>query len=383
VDAQREVRPPVSDDDLAALPAKRGIVVLLAEGDRPILLLPAADMRRRTANRLRDPDQQELSRQPDLHNIVRRIAWKRSHSHFQTDLDYLDLARVMWPDEYAGMLAWKPAWFVHVDLEQDYPCFTRTRDVFGKRGRYLGPFPDGRSAGSFIDALQDAFDLCRDIKCLRSSPHGRQCSYGQMGRCLSPCDGSISAGAYRQAVAEVCAFAVTKDSSPIVRRLEDRMRESARELQFEKAAADKLRLERLKQFDDARFARVRPAEEFRFLMIEHGPKPRELCTFFVELGAVEHGPVLKYPPEPQFLEDLLRLRGSFSPGPFGDAGFMRRRMGLVSHYLFSPPRRGGIIIRYHDGLSAQDLAAAIESAAEEMKLPQPKKQADQDTGPAQ
>ncbi len=361
------VAPPITEEHLAAVPGKRGVTLLLAEGDQPVVLLPAADMRTRIRNRLRNPDQEERSKLPDLHEITRRILWKPSYSYFQTDLDYLHIARSIWPATYRQLIACKPPWFIHVAAAGRYPYFARTREVFAEAGQYLGPFENGASAEKFIDALQDAFDLCRTPACLRQAPNGRRCSYGQMGRCLCPCDGSIGEADYRAVVAEAARFAAG-DRAFLFDRFRRRMKEAAGKLQFEQASGLKARLERLSEFSLPAYAQVAPAEQFQFVMVQAGPTRQKATAFLVDRGNVSPALPIDFPPDDvqlaALLESLAALAAQAQPG---DADLARLRMGLVTHYLFAGERRSGLILRAC-GLGVAALRQAIEKNAEHLNL---------------
>jgi len=202
-----DVAAPLSDQQLREIPTKRGVFLLTADDDRPILLATAASIRSRVRGRLDEKDPEHSSRSADLRTITRAVHWKLAGGRFETDWRYLEIARAIWPKSYAKLLSWKPPWFVHVDPAEPYPHLRRTRDIFAGPGRNVGPFETTRSAEKFIEIVQDAFDLCRDIQCLRRSPNAPRCSYGQMGRCLSPCDGTIGMDAYRRQVARAADFA--------------------------------------------------------------------------------------------------------------------------------------------------------------------------------
>ena len=51
-DACLEVHPPVSNEQLAQIPAKRGVVLLVGQNAVPIVMITAASMRNRTKTRL-------------------------------------------------------------------------------------------------------------------------------------------------------------------------------------------------------------------------------------------------------------------------------------------------------------------------------------------
>lgn len=366
-DGELAVAPPVGDDQFARAPAKRGVVLLAGEGDRPIVLITAADIRARVRNRLRNPEPEERSKMPDLHEIARKIFWKLCTSPFETDLAFLDLAGAIFPRRWRQMLGWKPAWFVHVDPAEAVPHFSRTREVFGGAGRYFGPFPSGREAEGFIEAIQDVFDLCRDPQCLRTSPHGQRCSYGQMGKCLCPCDGTVSLDAYRLAVAEGAQVAAG-GREEARRRLEADMATAAKDLAFERAATLKRKIERLAAFDRPAWRQVAPAEAFRYVLVQPGAGRRQAKLFLADRGWVDAPREIRYPPDGRQLSAALgRMRKWVGTSrPFGPAE--RWRMGLVAQQLCSGGRRRGLVLGWSAEMTSEALGAAIEAAAGDLRL---------------
>ena len=65
--------------------------------------------------------------------IVRTIAWQRVDSAFEADVVYLEAARQHFPQTYQGMIGMRPAWFLHVNPEAEFPRYTRTTDSESRR----------------------------------------------------------------------------------------------------------------------------------------------------------------------------------------------------------------------------------------------------------
>ena len=379
-DGRIEVSPPVDQSQLQAVPARRGVVLLAADGDKPVILLSATNIRARTAARLRDPQEDHRTKLPDLQTVTQTISWKLAHSHFEMNLQYLEIARAIWPEQYTAMVAWKPAWFVHVEPKGEFPVFVRTRDVFAQEGRYFGPFGDGRSAGRFIDALVDAFDLCRDPQCLRKSPNAQRCAYAQMGRCLAPCDGTIAMSEYRQIVAEAAEFAAG-NREELRARLESSMKAAAGELQFERATGFRSRIERLAEFDRPACRFVAPAGKFRFIFLQSGPTRRKISVFLVDGGTVCSSAVLAYPlKDEQLAAAIASMRRLLAnPQPIDQPG--RWRMGLVAQCMFASGTRAGLAVRWRDDITTARLAGLIQSDPSRLRLTQPKPKASQSKSP--
>jgi len=364
-DGNLAIRPPLSPEALGEIPAKRGVFLLEGPGGEPILLSTAANIRSRMRFRLSPPDEQP-GRRADLREVARRLRWKRADSHFETDWHFLELARRVYPATYRKLLSFHPAWFVSADLSEAVPWLHRTQEPATGAGQCIGPLPSRRAAARLIGILQDVFDLCRDEQLFRRGDRSA-CVYAQMGRCPAPCEGGPPADQYRDRVAEACACA-RGGREPVQRRLTERMRRCAAEKRYEQAAGCKARLDRLAELDRPEFAHLASVDEFRYLLVQRGPRRRQMKVFLADRGAIEAGPTLDWPgredPLAGALAAMRRLCGT--PRPWGRPEI--ERIALVSHYLLVSPRRRGAIVRYDEHLSVKALADRIESAADVLGL---------------
>ncbi|MCP4377648.1 MAG: hypothetical protein GY794_15900, partial [bacterium] len=376
-DGRLEVVGTLDDDQLAKIPAKRG-VVLLAGGDCPIQLITAANIRRRVATRLDEPVDDRLKKSADLRKITTSVSWKLCAGAFESDLCMLEIARAIWPDRFAQQVNWKPPWFVHINPDEKYPRFWRSRKLPGLPVRSFGPFIKGSDAEGFVTALSDAFDLCRDHNNLGRTPNAQRCSYGQMNRCIPLCDGSATIEQYHIALAEAMAFAAGR-REVLQDRLRDEMKRAAGELEFERASAIKARLARLGEFDKPAFKYVRSVSEFKFLVVQPGGGKRRLRIFTVNGGQIPAAACLRYPfqtnpdegddkysgTELECLIDQMKTIAGTDP-KVDDASALR--MGLVARYLFSGPKRRGLIVRWFESMEASWLASRIQAVAEDLNL---------------
>lgn len=368
-DGQMDVSPPLADAQLSLTPGKRGVLLLLAQDGRPIVLLSSSDIRSRLRSRLSEVPEGERHKAADLRAITGKILWKLADGHFETDWLFFETAGAIWPDRYAGMLSWKPPWMVHVNPSEEFPHFSRENDELDEPGTYVGPFPSGASAQRFISTIEDTFSLCRDFKCLRQSPHGPRCSYGQMGRCVCPCDGTMPLDDYRLLVAQAAEFA-RGNRDPYRSQLQQKMADAAKALKFEQAQSAKLRLDRLTEFDRPEYEYAAPLERFRFVLVQPSGSTRKAKVFLADIHAVWPQPPLDYPLRPEQVEALAqRIRQWPSvPAAAANAVARRWRVGLIAHYLYCSSDKRGLILRADAIASADDLQAAIEAAAESLKL---------------
>lgn len=365
-DERLAVTPPVDEEHLKQVPAARGVVLLSAEDDEPIVMLTAADMRSRTRTRLAEPPQSDQpSRSADLRGITRTISFVRCGSHFETDLMFLDLAEQLWPDRYGELVAWKPPWFIELDLASPHPHWKRTRRPMDAPISF-GPFPSGASGDRFCDQLIDTFDLCRSLSCLRRSPDGPRCAYAEMGRCVSPSDGTISMDEYRQHLRRAAAFA-QGDRAGLAERWTARMRDAAARQAYEEAASAKKRLERLAAFDHPDWRFVRPAERFGFVLAQAGIGVHEFRFFGVWGGQIVPLGPAAYPLGEGVCQGVIDAMRTITAEPIARPDRLgAMRMGLVTRTLLAEGARGGLAVAWSAELTAEDLAEAVEAARDDL-----------------
>lgn len=137
--------------------------------------------------------------------------------------------------------------YFHLRLDPGslFPRFQLVRRPRKDSARYFGPYPSGKAAKETLQFLHTLFPLrtCRDQELRNRS---RPCLEYEMGRCLAPCTGRIDAIAYGDLVKESLAFMEGR-TEYMLRELEKKMRQAAREERFEDAARIRDRLKAIRE----------------------------------------------------------------------------------------------------------------------------------------
>lgn len=331
---------PAGDFDafLKEVPARWVVYLLADENDRPVQLLCVKNLRYSLKRRLGpEEDAAGPSKRVNFREIVRRVHWRRVDSAFEADWMYYEAARLVFPETYAGMVGFRPAWFVHVNPDQPFPRYVKTIDL-SKPGLLIGPLEDKHAAAGLIELAEDAFDLCRYYNVLVDAPAARACAYKEMGKCPAPCDGSVSMEQYRGMV-EWSARSVV-DPAPLVRDHTRRMQQAAAELRFETAAKIKALVERLSQLGKGPYRHAALLRDFRYLSLQHGPREGTARVFLITPGEIEE--IAGLISDPQKPADLLRLALEKAAGRQGERLEQggAERVGIVTHHLFSGKHRG-------------------------------------------
>ena len=120
---------------------------------------------------------------------------------------------------------------------EEYPRLIVTRERKSDRGRYFGPYSGTAAAYSALDAVMRIFAL---PSCKRSFPRDigkdRPCIYKDMGRCIAPCAGGVSASQYEELV-KGAERVLSGKSAEAKAYLKSEMEKASEALEFERAAA--------------------------------------------------------------------------------------------------------------------------------------------------
>jgi DNA polymerase-3 subunit epsilon len=124
---------------------------------------------------------------------------------------------------------------------EPWPRLSLVRQVAEDGADYLGPFGSRRQAEKCLAALYEAFPIRQCSDRLAITPTRSPCVLAEMGRCLSPCDGSVSMDDYADLVATVRANLLQR-ADEVVDALSIRMERLAADDRFEEAGVHRDRL---------------------------------------------------------------------------------------------------------------------------------------------
>jgi excinuclease UvrABC nuclease subunit len=356
---------PAGDFDAFArqAPAKWAVYLLADESDRPLQLLCVKNLRYSLKRRLGGDENLLLNKRVNYRQIVRRVYWQRVHSTFEADTVYLKIARQIFPDTYRAMVGFRPAWFIHVNPESDFPRYVKTSELSARPGIYLGPLEDKHAAARLIELVEDAFDLCRYYNILIEAPHGRACAYKEMGKCPAPCDGSITIAQYRRMI-DWSARTIA-DPREFIREQTQRMDSAAAEQRYETAAKIKTFVKQISEFGKGAYRHVRRLEDLAFITLQSGPTPGSAQIFLIIRGQIEQiACLIAEPARPSELMAAILAAAEQLQSSATDAD----QIGVVSHHLFTNKQIAGIFLPLAD-ISEKAILKAYKDVSR-LKQPQ-------------
>lgn len=307
-------------ETLQGLPNSPAVYLLIDEHERPVQLLSTQQLRRVLISRLTD-EQREARGQADLAAVVRGVRYRVVSGAFEARWWYWRLMRQMAPHEYRKQVSFGPAWFLHVDFGSRVPELRVTERVWRDTGEFLGPFDTRAATQRVLEGMWDLFDLCRYPEQVRRSPRGTRCAYAEMGRCDAPCDGSVPLEPYIERCRAAWAFALG-GARQWCEWAEGEMQAAAAGLEFERAGLLKGQLEFARRYIDQWAGRIRPADQFNYLLLVPVTRRKAWKAFLFVAGDLAEGPVV---PDRKVSHDVP----AWLEGVLAGAGDRVARCGVV------------------------------------------------------
>ena len=172
---------------------------------------PGADLVTATGERSGPAPGAVRSRLLNLRGVAERIEYWITGSQLASWLIHLELAQRYFPEDWPRLTRLRPPAFLRLTLDNPFPRTMITTRL--GRGLFYGPFAGRASAERFEAGLLDLFQLRRCEENLAPTPAHPGCIYGEMNRCLRPCQQAVSIEEYRGEAARVAQFLSSRGAS--------------------------------------------------------------------------------------------------------------------------------------------------------------------------
>jgi hypothetical protein len=263
--------PETATEVLPKLPGLPGVFALRGPraGDEPYVTR-TADLRRRITRLLAPPESQ--SKRLNLRERVAGIEYTVTGSEFESTLTlYYAAASLFGIEEARRRLRLRTPFFLRFTAENTYPRVYSTNRL-SKRAleNMYGPFPSRAAADRYCDAVLDLFKLRRCWEDLAPYPEHPGCVYGEMNKCLAPCNQACTpegASAYASEAKAVKRFFDTHGESMVVDLGLEREEASAA-MEFEKAAALHTQWHKVKAAQALADELVQPLPRLRAVIVQ-------------------------------------------------------------------------------------------------------------------
>ena len=177
--------------------------------------------------------------------------------------------------------------YLAITLDEEYPRARVMRGTKKKGVRYYGPFAHAYAIRDTLDLLLRTFPMrtCSQGVFDRCRRRNRPCLLYDIERCAGPCVKAVSAEEHRAIALEMCDF-LAGDTKPVIRRLEEAMKQAASDQQYEVAAKMRDQLVNVNKVIERQQMASSKAEDMDVIGVAEDELEAAFQVFFVRRGRV-------------------------------------------------------------------------------------------------
>jgi len=206
-------------------------VYIFKLGEEVLYVGKARDLKNRLKNYLTMPEDPRIS---VLIKRANNIDYIITNSEEDALLLEANLIKIHKPRYNIRLKDDKKYPFIKITMEK-FPSISLTRNLKEPGITIFGPYVNAQSVRRTIRAIRKIFPIRTCRYKLPSNKKIKPCIDYQIGKCLAPCiEGNVSEEVYNNIVQNVIKF-LKGQTSEIIKELEERMKEAASRLEFEKA----------------------------------------------------------------------------------------------------------------------------------------------------
>ncbi len=200
--------------------------------------------------------------------------------------------------EYSLIKQHRPRFNIRLRDDKSYPFLAittgdewpRAMVMRGKKRKgttYFGPYGHAYAIRETLDLLLRTFPIrtCSERKFADHHRLGRPCLLFHIEKCTGPCVGEVEKEEYDRLVGELIDF-LSGDTQPVVRRLEQQMKEAAEALEFERAARLRDRLASVRKAIEKQAMVTERPEDVDVIGISGDDLEAAVQVFYVRRGRV-------------------------------------------------------------------------------------------------
>lgn len=196
--------------DLASVPDSPGVFVIHIRGGEPYV--SRTRLLRRRLKRLLEGST-VAGRALRLAELATAVEYEPEPSALGLLLRQYQLLRRFDPEGAARRMRLRAPVFVKVHLSNPWPRTSVSRRLSRSSSLCFGPFRNRTEASRFEQQMLDLFQVRRCQEDLEPSPDHPGCIYGEMMKCLRPCQQAVSREEYAAETARLVRFLETRGRS--------------------------------------------------------------------------------------------------------------------------------------------------------------------------
>jgi len=304
------------------------------------------------------------SRWASLRGVAQRVEYWPTGSRLSANLLHYTLAREYFPDSYVQRIKLRYPAYVRLVNSNRFPRTTVTTRFTGADSLFYGPFRSRAAAEELEGQFLDLFQIRRCQEELAPSPDHPGCIYGEMNMCLRPCQELVGEAEYAGEVTRVREF-LTSDGQSLTGTVERARDRASEDMDFEEAARQHKRLEKVQQVLRLRDEMVRDASQLCGVAVTKSTQPGAVELRFLLDGQWLPGRNFRLDGAGMSMDGRLRaLAGSLDPESRMTLARRQDHLALLARWYYSSWRDGEWLgFAHRNELPYRKLVRAISRVA--------------------
>lgn len=310
------------EEELKKLPGKPGVYIMHDKDDNIIYVGKAISLKNRVRSYFRKTNKTERIKK--MVSLIDHFEYIVVDNEAEALILECNLIKKNRPKFNVLLKDDKTYPYIKIDMKTDYPNIYITRRIINDGSKYFGPYANPGSAKEMLDFIKEKFKI---RQCRNYEGRTRPCLNYHIKRCDAPCMEYISKEEYHKQIEEIIDLLEGK-TSKILKELDNKIKEEASKLEFEKAAYlrdKKIAIERISEKQ-----KVSNISENNIDVIGIAKNELEVC---IEIFFVRGSKMIGR--EHYFFSDLVEMENSEII-----SGFIKQ------YYLNNPNLPNKIMIRY-------------------------------------
>lgn len=368
----RELDLSLGDAALEELPNRPAVFLLWPKGGGKPWLARTNVLRRRLLRLLGTAG--KSSRMLNLRETTERVEYAFTGSKLEAQFLVLSLAhRHLGPDYRKEIRLRLPSW-VKLVLSNQFPRTQVTSKVGRTKAVYFGPFRTRSTAAAFESEFLDLFQLRRCEEDLAPNESHPGCMYGEMGRCLRPCQQVVGPEEYLRETRRVAAFLESGGQSLLHPAVAAREAASA-DMDFEAAAVQHQRIRRIEDVLGLRDEMAGEINTLNAISITASAEPDHVTLGWLRGGYWQGFTPLPLTPadgRAVSLDTRLRELAAVVPEETVEPLARSEQLAVLSRWYYSSWRDGEmLVVETWDKIPWRKLVNAVSRVAKAQAAPHP------------
>ena len=232
------------ETELKKLPEKPGVYIMKDEKDNIIYVGKAISLKRRVTQYFRKNN--KTKRIENMAHTVDHFEYIVTDNEAEALILECNLIKENRPKFNVLLKDDKTYPYIKIDVKSEYPSIIVTRKILNDGAKYFGPYANSGAAREMVNFIRERFKV-RQCKNFKSKD--RACLNYHIGRCMAPCVGLADKNEYKKQIDQIILLLEGKTGS-ILREMENEMKEASKNMEFEKAAELRDRMQAIERVNE-------------------------------------------------------------------------------------------------------------------------------------